>query len=112
MINTPDILGDVIKDARNHLNMSRKDLAEKLNITDAYLYSIERNAKKPSYDLLLNLIQELDIPADIIFHPEVKHNPIEMERAVTLLRECSDKEIKMITTLIKHLHETDDDKSV
>ena len=108
MVDNHDILGSVIEDARTHLELTRKELAEKLDVTENHLYSIERKNKKPSFELLSSLIQELDIPADIIFHPEVKHNPIEMERAVTMLRECSDKEIKIITVLIKELHKLED----
>jgi len=112
MVDNHYILGSVIEDARTHLNMTRKELADKLKVTEKHLYAIERQNKKPGFDLLSNLIKELDIPADIIFHPEVKHNPTEMERAVTMLRECTDKEINIITTLIKSLHELIEDKPV
>ena len=110
MVDNHDILGSVIEDARIHLELTRKELADKLEITENHLYYIERKNRKPSFELLSSLIQELDIPADIIFHPEVKHNPIEMERAITLLQECTDKEINTITVLIRELHKLVEDK--
>ena len=66
----PDILGDVVKSARQEKQMTQIKLAELLSISTRHLKSIENGYRKPSYDLLVRIIHELDIPADAVFHPE------------------------------------------
>ena len=98
------MVGVVIKEARLHIDMTRKELAAKLNITPRHLMSIEHGKKKPSFDLLFGLIRELFIPADQIFFPETADDHKEVDRAIALLRGCSDKELKIIVFLIKSLY--------
>jgi len=44
-----DNLGAVIKDARTQAGLTRKELAQKLDITPRHLKYIENNLEKPSY---------------------------------------------------------------
>jgi transcriptional regulator with XRE-family HTH domain len=74
-----DKLGKIIKAARNDNNLTREQLAEKINISARYLMSIENENKKPSYNVLFNLIRELAISADMIFFPEKLHVDIKAE---------------------------------
>jgi len=97
------MVGAVIKEARLHFDMTRKELAAKVNITPRHLMSIEQGKKKPSFDLLCSLIRELFIPTDQIFYPETAHDHKEFDMAITLLRECNDKELDIIIFLIKAL---------
>jgi DNA-binding XRE family transcriptional regulator len=41
-------------------------LAEKVDRTERYMYRLENEGKKPSYDVLFALIRELSIPSDLI----------------------------------------------
>jgi len=95
------MVGTIIKEARLHVDMTRKELAAKVNITPRHLMSIEQGKKKPSFDLLYSLIHELFIPADQIFHPETAHDHKEFDKAITLLRGCNDKELDVIVFIIK-----------
>ena len=72
MQNVPDILGTIIKRTREHSNITIELLASKVGISERYLYRIENEKKKPSFDVLYRLIRELNIPADSIFYPERK----------------------------------------
>jgi transcriptional regulator with XRE-family HTH domain len=65
-----DQLGGVVKSSRLAKNMTQLQLAERLAITPRYLKVIENSGRKPSYDLLVRIIRELDIPADTVFYPE------------------------------------------
>lgn len=47
----PDTLGDVIKDARQNKSITIEALAEKLDVTERYMYRLENEHKKPSYDI-------------------------------------------------------------
>ena len=70
----PDTLGDVVKTARQKKQMTQCKLAERLSISERHLKSIENSYKKPSYNLLVRIIRELDIPADMVFYPEYEEN--------------------------------------
>jgi transcriptional regulator with XRE-family HTH domain len=67
-----DLLGGVVKSARHTKQLTQCRLAEQLGITSRYLKAIENSGRKPSYDLLVRIIRELDIPADDVFYPEDK----------------------------------------
>ena len=64
-----ETLGDVIKAARQKSGLTIEELANRLDISERYLYRIENEGKKPSYEILYNLIRELAITPDSIFCP-------------------------------------------
>lgn len=66
--NTTGNLGGAVKAARQAKEITQAQLAERLGITLRYLKSIENSGQKPSYDLLVRTVRELDISTDIIFH--------------------------------------------
>ncbi len=63
-----ECLGSAIKSTREKLEMTQRELADKLHITPRYLQDIEHGKKNPSYKVFVRLLQELDISADMIFH--------------------------------------------
>jgi len=50
--------------------MTQAELADLLAITVRYLKAIENSGRKPSYDLLVRIVRELEISADAIFNSE------------------------------------------
>ncbi len=98
-----DKLGKIIKTARKENNLTREQLAEKINITPRYLMAIENENKKPSYHVLFNLIRELGISANMIFFSEKLHADTKTELLIQLLYMCDEKELKVITATIKAL---------
>ena len=70
MLYTADKLGEIIKTSRLKMGLTRDQLSEKIGISPRYLMSIEHEGKKPSYDVLFQLIRYLTINANDIFFPE------------------------------------------
>lgn len=101
-----DKLGAILKNARINNNLTREQLAEKINITPRYLMSIENENKKPSYDVLFRLIRELCISADTIFFPENATAITEIEQLTQLLRLCDERDLKVAKATIKSLLDT------
>ena len=66
--------GIVVKSTRQAKGMTQVQLAELLSISTRYLKAIENSGRKPSYDLLIRIIHEIDIPADIVFCTEPKED--------------------------------------
>lgn len=61
MQNIPEILKDVIKSARQRSEITIEEFADKVDVTECYLYHIENENKKPSFDVLFRLVRELSI---------------------------------------------------
>ena len=89
-------LGDIIKEARQKANLKNEELAERLGISVRYLYRIENEDKKPSFDILYNLIRELSISPDTIFYPENASIDAEAEDLIRRLYKCDDRSIEVI----------------
>ena len=82
MQNQHEILGEIIKNARAKADMTVETLANKVGVTERFIYPIENEGKKPSYEILYKLIRELAIVPDQIFFPEKQVQESEMESLV------------------------------
>lgn len=56
MHNKPETLGHIVKLACENAKITIEALANKVDITERYLYRIENEGKKPSFDVLHNLV--------------------------------------------------------
>lgn len=101
MHNNTDILSSVIKSARTRSGLTMESLAEKVDITERYLYRIENENKKPSFDVLHRLIRELAISPDLIFYPEKLSKESEIENFTRMLLNCDDRSMEIIKATIK-----------
>lgn len=89
-------LGDVIKAARQKSGLTIEELANRIDITVRYLYRIENEGKKPSYDVLYKLIRELAISPDSIFYPDKSVADPEVEERLRRLYNCDERSIEVI----------------
>ena len=101
MQNQHEILGEIIKNARAKADMTVETLANKVGVTERFIYRIENEGKKPSYEILYKLIRELAIVPDQIFFPEKQVQESEMESLVRMLYSCDERSIQIIKTTIK-----------
>ena len=85
MQNQHEILGEIIKNARAKADMTVETLANKVGVTERFIYRIENEGKKPSYEILYKIIRELAIVPDQIFFPEKQVKESEMESLVRML---------------------------
>lgn len=110
MHNQPDILGNVIKSAREKAGITVEALTEKIGITERYLYRIENEGKKPRYDVLYKLIRELSIDPDLIFYPEKLSKDSEIENLLRKLSSCDARSIQVVKATIQALIDTASEK--
>lgn len=99
--NQHETLGDIIKNARIKADITVEALAAKVGITERFLYRIENEGKKPSYDVLYKLIRELSILPDLIFYPEKQSKDSEIENLVRMLYNCDERSMQIIRATIK-----------
>ena len=95
-----ETLGDVIKSARIKADITVEALAEKVGVSDRYIYRIENEGKKPSFDVLYKLIRDLSIIPDQIFFPEKLTENSEMESIVRMLYNCDERSLRIIKATI------------
>lgn len=106
MQNQPEKLGDIIKNARQKANMTIETLAANVGISERYIYRIENEGKKPSYDVLYKLVRELSIAPDVIFYPEKSYRSSEMESLVHILCNCDQRSMQIIEAIVKAVLES------
>ena len=110
MHNQPDTLSSVIKTAREMAGITIEALAEKAGTTERYLYRIENEGKKPSYDVLCKLIWELSISPDSIFYPEKPSKDSEVENLIRMLYRCDERSLEVVKATAKALIDTAPEK--
>lgn len=101
-----DMLGDVIKNARQNSDFTMEALSTKVGVSERYLYRIENEGQKPSFDVLNKLVHELAILPEKIFYPEKPSKESEVENLTRMLYECDDRALKVVKATIKALIET------
>ena len=106
MHNKPETLGHIIKTARENAGITIEALANKVDITERYLYRIENEGKKPSFDVLHKLVRELNISADSIFYPEKPSKDSEVENLLRMLSACDERSLEIVKATAKALIDT------
>lgn len=96
-----EMLGEILKAARLRANITMETLAEKVDITERYLYRIENEGKKPSFDVLYKLIRGLSMSADSIFYPEKPSKESEIEDLIRMLYNCDERSLEIIKATVK-----------
>ena len=111
MHNKPETLGRIIKTARENAGITIEALASKVDITERYLYRIENEGKKPSFDVLHKLVRELNISADSIFYPEKPSKDSEVENLLRMLSACDERSWEVVKATAKALIDTTPESS-
>lgn len=101
----PDTFGDVLKNARQNKSITIETLAEKIGVTERYLYRLENEGKKPAYDVLFKLIRELSINPDFIFYPEKEQKCDEIDYLIRMLYKCNNHSLSIVTATLNALLE-------
>lgn len=101
-----EMLGNVIKEARQRSGLTMEEIADRIGITPRYLYRIENEGKKPIYDVLFTLIRELSISPDLIFYPEKPAKDSKIETLIRRLYNCDERSLEVIKATATALLET------
>ena len=104
--NYRETLGYVIKSAREKEERTIESVANNVGITERYLYRIENEGKKPSFDVLFKLIRELSISPDLIFYPEKPSKDSEIENLLRILSDCDERALVVVKATAKAFIET------
>lgn len=103
-----ETLGGIIKSARIRNNLTMESLAEKLDISERYLYRIENENKKPSFVVLNKIVHELVIEPELIFYPEKRSKDSEVENLIRMIYDCDERSKYIIKATVKAVLESQD----
>ena len=96
-----ETFGTDVKSARGALNISRRMLAEKINIDPRYLANIELNQTVPSVPVVLQLTRICKLPVVKYFEPSLVAEDTEQRQRVNhKLQLCPEKYLPIVEATI------------
>ena len=92
-----ETFGADVKAARIAKHLSRKTLAEIVNIDSRYLANIENEGTIPSLPVIIQLIKECGLPVERYFNPEVmREESTQRQRISHKLKLCPEQYLTII----------------
>lgn len=96
------IMGNRIKLRRKELRIKQSELAEKLDISNNHISSIENGREKPSLDILLKICEELCVTPDYLLLGNIHANDLP-QNITDSLRLCSNDNIELVRQFVEIL---------
>lgn len=107
-----NMLGDMIREAREQLHLTQEEVAEKLQVNLTHYGNIERGTNNPSLPLFIKIVKILNLSVDAYIYPEKLYSDDISQRIIRLLSQCTERERKIILgnilTLIENRNESPD----
>lgn len=92
-----ETFGSDVKAARQAKRISRKAMAEKVNIDWRYLANIENEGAIPSLPVIIQLIKECGLPVERYFNPEVMREESALRQRIShKLKLCPEQYLTII----------------
>lgn len=106
--------GKRIATRRKSLGMNQDVLADKLNISNNHLSSIECGHAVPSIDLFCKICEALNVTPDYLLLGDMRSNNVPQD-IMDLLRLCTDEQISFVLKIVQlmlesHFEEKPNDK--
>ena len=94
-------LGQRIRKFRKLNNLSQEQLAEKVNISTTHMSHIETGNTKLSLPVFVDIAEVLCVTADELLNNGKLKRKDSINQILSILNNCSDKEIEIITDIVK-----------
>lgn len=95
------ILGDVVKVAREKAGLTQEEVAASIDKTSRTILNIENYKGNPKLEVLYPLIRALKIDAREIFNPEMNRDSPSLRQLRLLTEECTEEEAAIIIPVFK-----------
>lgn len=97
-------LGIRHREIRKNKGLTQEKLAENVDVGTTHISHIETGNTIPSLQLIINIANILECTLDELFFDEIKQvDRLYDKEFGKYLQGCSDKEIKIITSMVKNL---------
>lgn len=92
-----ETFGADVKAARKEKRLSRKTMAEIINVDARYLANIENDGTIPSLPVVIQLIKECGLPVERYFNPEImREESAQRQRISHKLKLCPEQYLPII----------------
>lgn len=92
-----ETFGADVKAARKAKRLSRKTMAEIINVDARYLANIENDGTIPSLPVVIQLIKECGLPVERYFNPEImREESAQRQRICHKLKLCPEQYLPII----------------
>ncbi|WP_321010021.1 helix-turn-helix domain-containing protein [Hungatella effluvii] len=96
-------MGAVFRAARKAKGMTQEQVAEIIDITPRYLIALEKGEKTPSLEKMLLLAHHLNIPGDVLVHPQLETVDEEDQKILRLFMQLNARDKKVILAAIQEM---------
>lgn len=97
-------IGKRIVRRRKSLKISQIALAEKIDISNNYLSSIEHGKEKPSLDILVRICNAICVTPDYLIMGNMYSNNVP-QNIVDSLQLCTNRDVELVNTLVQRMVE-------
>lgn len=101
MQNFSQPLGDAVKKARNELELTQRQVADKIGADVRTVLNIENYKGNPKMQILFPLIRALKIDSREIFNPEMKRESPAIRQLRFMIEDCSEHEATALIPIIE-----------
>ena len=92
-------LGDTVRYARTQRGLTKKQLADKINVDERTITSIETYRSNTTMEVLYPLLRTLNIDPREVFNPEMGRESPAHYQLRTLIDKCSEQEAATILSV-------------
>ena len=94
-------MGPIFKEYREKAERTQEEVAEKVGITTRFLMALENENRRPSIDVLLRLADTLNIPGDVLLHPQLQTIDSEDEQLIRMMMRLNARDKEVIRAAIQ-----------
>ena len=96
-------LGHCIYKARKEQALTQKQLSSLCGISIRHLTNIEKGKMNPTYEVLCHLISRLNIPADMLFNPDLSEREKRVKSLLACFSTCNDADQEFILKIVRSM---------
>ena len=97
-------MGKRIRSRRISLGMTQMELAEKIDISNNHISSIERGIERPGLDLFIRICDVLNVTPDYLLLGSMKSNDIP-KNITDNLKPCTKEEVRLVEAMTQYMVE-------
>ena len=89
-------LGNCIRSARQACSLTQQELADQCHVA----IKIENGSMNPSFEILCPIVRRLGISGDVLFHPELSDEDLDVKHLIGKFQVCHPKERKFMLNTV------------
>lgn len=94
-------LGDAVKRARGEMNLTQRQVAERIGADVRTVLNIENYKGNPKMQVLFPLVRELQIDSREVFHPEMGREHPAIRRLRFAVEACDEAEAEALLSVVE-----------